>query len=308
MEVVLTKKKVLEAKPFLKWAGGKGQLISTIKSSYPKELFTGKIKKYIEPFIGGGAVLFDIVQNFEIDEIVISDINKDLINTYLAVKEDVHQVVSVLSEMEAKYISCNVDERKNEYYKIRENFNKCNTFKGENNVVKAAQFIFLNRTCFNGLYRVNRSGVFNVPSGDYSNPTICDSDNLYAVSKMLKNVQILCCDFKCLPWNVDCETFVYFDPPYRPLNVTSSFTSYNEQNFDDKDQKELSEVYKKLHLKGAFLMLSNSDPKNTNVEDDFFDNIYQGFNIRRVLAKRAINSKGGNRGTINEILVTNYYE
>jgi len=302
----LVKNKIVEAKPFLKWAGGKGQLLSTFRLYYPQQLLAGNINKYFEPFVGGGAVLFDILQNFNVNEAVIADINKDLINTYKVVRDNVEQLVEVLECMEKSYISLGTEERKLEYYSVRTNFNEKRIAIEGNDIEKAAKFIFLNRTCFNGLYRVNRSGGFNVPTGDYTNPTICDNDNLYAASELLKRVNIICSDFKNVTQNIDDKTFVYFDPPYRPLNITSNFTSYSEQAFNDDDQKELASLYSELNSIGALLMLSNSDPKNTNADDCFFDDLYNNFNIRRVQAKRAINSKGGSRGSISEILVTNY--
>lgn len=306
MGIGLVKNKIVEAKPFLKWAGGKGQLLSTFRLYYPQQLLAGNINKYFEPFVGGGAVLFDILQNFNVNEAVIADINKDLINTYKVVRDNVEQLVEVLECMEKSYISLGTEERKLEYYSVRTNFNEKRIAIEGNDIEKAAKFIFLNRTCFNGLYRVNRSGGFNVPTGDYTNPTICDNDNLYAASELLKRVNIICSDFKNVTQNIDDKTFVYFDPPYRPLNITSNFTSYSEQAFNDDDQKELASLYSELNSIGALLMLSNSDPKNTNADDCFFDDLYNNFNIRRVQAKRAINSKGGSRGSISEILVTNY--
>jgi DNA adenine methylase len=153
---------------------------------------------------------------------------------------------------------------------------------------------------------VNKSGSFNVPFGDYKNPTICDTENLTAVSTLLKKVEILRGDFRKVSGYVNSNSFVYFDPPYRPLNTTSSFTSYSKQDFTDDDQIALAEFYRKLHNTGALLMLSNSDPRNVDPLDDFFDDLYKGFNVHRVQAKRAINSKGGSRGPLSEILVTNY--
>ena len=166
--------------------------------------------------------------------------------------------------------------------------------------------IFLNRTCFNGLYRVNKKGLFNVPMGDYKNPKICDEENLINISEKLKNVDIIHGDYKKSYDFIDENTFVYFDPPYRPLNQTSSFTSYTEYTFGDKEQVEFSEYFKLLNEKGAKLLLSNSDPKNENIEDNFFDDLYKEFDISRIEASRAINSNGGKRGKITEILVNNW--
>lgn len=300
------------AKPFVKWAGGKNQLISTFQSYYPKDLFNGQIKKYVEPFVGGGAVLFDMLENFDFEEVYIFDINFDLINTYKVIKNNVHDLINVLAVIENQYIQLNYEERKEYYYKIRESFNEkigyLSKYKENDKtfIERASQFIFLNKTCFNGLFRVNKQGLFNVPMGDYKNPTICDSVNLHAVSEVLQNVTIIYGDYKeCIKY-VDKNTFVYFDPPYRPLNTTSRFTSYSKDDFNDENQIELANFYKKLDSIGAKLMLSNSNPKNIDKKDEFFDNLYNEFNIVHVDAKRFINSNGSARGFISELLITNY--
>ena len=171
---------------------------------------------------------------------------------------------------------------------------------------KAIEFIFLNRTCFNGLYRVNKNGDFNVPMGNYKNPTICDEENLRALSELIKNVNFEYGDYKASQKYIKKNTFVYFDPPYRPLNITSGFTSYTKEDFDDENQKELALYYKELNNNNVKVMLSNSNPKNTNKEDCFFENIYKGFNINEVYAKRMINANSNGRGEISELLITNY--
>lgn len=291
-----------KAKPFVKWAGGKGQLLETFNEYYPNQLKDGKISRYVEPFVGGGAVLFDILQKYEINEAYIFDANKELINVYNIIKNNVEHLILMLSKIEEKYKKYSEEERKEFYYKIRDEYNNYNEF----DVKKAAYFIFLNKTCFNGLYRVNSKGKFNVPFGDYKNPTICDAENLYSISLVLSKVKIFCDDYKKSIDFIDKDTFVYFDPPYRPISKTSNFTSYNESNFDDYAQIELAEFFKKANKKGAYLMLSNSDPKNVDENDNFFDDLYKDFNIYRIKAKRYINSKADKRGNINEILVLNY--
>ena len=245
-------------KPFLKWAGGKGQLIKEIEKYYPFE--NSNIIKYAEPFVGGGAVLFDILSKYNLEEIYISDINAELINTYVIIREHIEELISLLNRYQSEYIPLETEERKPYYLKKRERFNdlKVNGNKGEN-IEKAALMIFLNKTCFNGLYRVNKKGLFNVPMGAYKNPLICDEKNLRAVSEKLQNVKIVCGDYKKSDDFIDENTFVYFDPPYRPLTETASFTAYTENLFDDEKQIELANFVESLHTKGAKVVVSNSD-------------------------------------------------
>nr|WP_315046615.1 DNA adenine methylase [uncultured Leptotrichia sp.] len=289
-------------KPFLKWAGGKGQLIDEIEKFYP---FDKKINKYAEPFIGGGAVLFDILNKFELEKIYISDVNIELINCYRVIKENVHELIKKLRRIEDEFLAREKEDRKIYYYEKREKFNKLKLENNNEKINRAALMIFLNRTCFNGLYRVNKKGLFNVPMGDYKNPKICDEENLINVSNKLGNVEVIYGDYRKSYDFIDENTFVYFDPPYRPLNQTSSFTSYTEYTFEDKEQIELSEYFKLLNKKGAKLLLSNSDPKNVDINDQFFDDLYKGFDIKRIEASRAINSKGEKRGKVTEVLISN---
>ena len=208
--------------------------------------------------------------------------------------------------METEYLQLGQEERKNYFYNIRDEYNKYELEENEQNVQRAVQFIYLNRTCFNGLYRVNKNGKFNVPVGKYKNPTICDEENLRQLSQLIQNVQFQYGDYSRSMEYVTENTFIYFDPPYRPLNVTSGFTSYTKEDFNDENQKELAVFYRELNGQNAKLMLSNSNPKNINVEDNFFDNIYRGFNINEIKASRMINANSNGRGKISEILVTNY--
>lgn len=292
-----------KAKPFVKWAGGKRQLLPIINDNLPKELKNKELNKYIEPFVGGGAVLFNIISQYKFEQIIINDYNEDLMHLYNHIKNNKDKIINELKNLSDTYLSLNDDDRKNYYYKARELFNS----EKSGTITKSVLFIFLNRTCFNGLYRVNSSGKFNVPYGSYKNPTILDIDNIVKVSEALSNVTILNGDFSIIEKYVDEKTFVYFDPPYRPLSVTSSFTSYEKNNFNDEEQIRLANFYKYLHNeKHAKLMLSNSDPKNINENDDFFDVLYKDFNIKRVEAKRAINSDRNGRGKITELLITNY--
>lgn len=291
------------AKPFLKWAGGKGQLINTFDEMFPNELKEGKIKTYIEPFVGGGAVLFYILQKYDIEKAYINDINKELINCYRCIKADVNEVIKQLEVLEKEYLSC--DDRTKYFYNVRDRYNSIH-LNGHYDFEKCADFIFLNHTCFNGLYRVNKSGKFNVPHGKYKNPLICDKDNLLLCSRLLQKVEISFGSYEQVLNNSDKNTFVYFDPPYRPLVENNSFVSYDKSGFDDNDQIKLTENFKALNKKECSLMLSNSDPKNTNENDNFFDDLYNGFEIERVYAKRMINCQANKRGDITEIVVMNY--
>lgn len=293
-------------RPFVKWAGGKGSLIPQLNNFYPYELKNGIIERYIEPFVGGGAVLIDILQKYDIQEVYAFDINIDLINSYNVIKNNIEELITNLKQMETEYLQLGQEERKNYFYNIRDEYNNYELEENEQNVQRAAQFIYLNRTCFNGLYRVNKNGKFNVPIGSYKNPTICDEENLRQLSQLIQNVQFQHGDYSKSMEYVTENTFVYFDPPYRPLNVTSGFTSYTKEDFNDENQRELARFYGELNVRNAKLMLSNSNPKNINKEDTFFDNIYQGFNINQIQASRMINANSNGRGKISEILVTNY--
>ena len=301
----LFEKDRIECKPFIKWVGGKGQLLSEINKLYPVEL--GKnINKYAEIFLGGGAVLFDILSKYKLDEVYISDKNLELINTYKSIRDNVDILIKSLKGMEEQYIPLNNEDRKIYYYEKREEYNSLKINSEVNNIEKAILFIFLNKTCFNGLYRVNKKGKFNVPMGAYKKPKICDEENLKNVSLTLRNVKIVYADYRESEKFIDDKTFVYIDPPYRPLNITSSFTSYTENDFNDKEQIELAEYINVLNKKGAKIVISNSDPKNNDIDDNFFDKLYKNYNINRVKATRMLNSNASLRGAINELLITNY--
>ena len=301
----LFEKDRIECKPFIKWVGGKGQLLSEINKLYPVEL--GKnINKYAEIFVGGGAVLFDILSKYKLDEVYISDKNLELINTYKSIRDNVDILIKSLKGMEEQYIPLDNENRKDYYYKKREEYNSLKINSEVNNIEKAVLFIFLNKTCFNGLYRVNKKGEFNVPMGAYKKPKICDEENLKNVSLTLRNVKIVYADYRESESFIDEKTLVYIDPPYRPLNITSSFTSYTENDFNEKEQIELAEYINVLNKKGAKIVISNSDPKNNDIDDNFFDKLYKNYNINRVKATRMLNSNASLRGAINELLITNY--
>ena len=293
-----------EVKPFLKWAGGKGQLLKEIEHYYP---FNSTITKYAEPFVGGGAVLFDVLSKYKIKEIYISDINAELINTYHIIKHRIDDLITLLEKYQEEYTNLDTEERKRYYISMREKFNDIKVNGDETkNIKKAALMIFLNKTCFNGLYRVNKKGLFNVPMGSYKNPLICDERNLRAVAEKLQKVEVVCGDYKESANFIDKHTFVYFDPPYRPLTETSSFTAYTESLFTDEEQIELAEFVNEMNKKGAKIVVSNSDPKNADEDDEFFDNIYSNHRIKRVEATRMINSNIHGRGKIRELLISNF--
>lgn len=304
-------KLVPHARPFLKWAGGKTQLLTQLSKRLPPEMKTGEITRYVEPFVGGGAMFFYLGERFSFDHSAIFDANEELILVYRVIKKSTKKLVHELESLESAYVSKNSEERERLFYRVRDSFNKK---KPEINfqiydaewVTRAAQSIFLNRTCFNGLFRMNRKGEFNVPFGRYKNPRILDKDNLNDVAALLKTTTILLADFTRCKKFVDNTTFVYLDPPYRPLNDTSSFTSYAKDGFSDTDQRRLAGFFKELDKKGAKIMLSNSDPRNENTEDSFFDELYADYTIERVPAKRSINCNGDRRGNINELIITNY--
>jgi DNA adenine methylase len=291
------------ARPFLKWAGGKSQILDNIRPKYPAKLGES-ITRYAEPFVGAGAVLFDVLSRYSLHEVYISDINKELIATYAAIRDNAAELIGALKNIETEYIPAGDDLRKAIYYNGRKRFNALKAACDES-VELAALFIFLNRTCFNGLYRVNAHGAFNVPQGSYKNPTICDEPNLLAVSKALQGVEIVCADYKDSRGFIDENTFAYFDPPYRPLTATASFTSYAKGGFGDKEQAELASFIDEMSGHGSYILASNSDPKNADEKDDFFDRLYSRHNIVRISASRAINSAGASRGKIRELLICN---
>ncbi len=291
------------AKPFLKWAGGKTQLIEQIKQQLPSAVIN-KPFTYIEPFVGSGAVLFYLLSRFpNLQQAVINDINADLMNCYLTIKNDAQALITVLQMWESEYhaISENIEAKKTYFYDKRALFNT----RQSGQIEQSALFIFLNRTCFNGLYRVNRKNEFNVPIGSYKKPQICFADNLLAASKVLQNVTILCGDYEQTAQYATENTLFYFDPPYKPLSETASFTAYAKEQFDDAAQIRLKHFCERLDQYGYHWLLSNSDVKNSSPDDHFFDDLYKRFNIQRVNARRNINSNATKRGQLTELLISN---
>ena len=279
MAVVLERLKE-ETYPIVKWVGGKRQLMFELLKNMPKSY-----NRYFEPFIGGGALFFALQpQNG-----YISDMNEELINLYTVVKDDVYKLIDDLNKHKVS---------KEYFLKIR-NLDRTEKYNSLSDVKKASRFIYLNRTCFNGMYRVNSQGQFNVPFGNYKNPRIVDAENLINCSKLLKNTEICCADFSEILNKVQKGDFVYFDPPYVPLNETSSFTSYTKDGFDLDMQFKLRDVCDELDSMGVMFMLSNSDTKLVN-------ELYSNYEIKKVFASRAINANGNGRGKITEVLVRNY--
>ena len=271
-----------EAHSFIKWAGGKRQLLTQLKPFFPK-----KIERYFEVFVGGGAVTFHIIKNYKPKYIFISDINEELINCYKVIKEDVEELIKLLKEYKKKH-------NKEVYYEVRAEDPRLLS-----DTSRAGRFIYLNKTCFNGLYRVNSKGGFNVPIGSYKNPSIVMEKELREISKLLKDVEIKIMSFEEITKLTKKGDFIYFDPPYYPLKKGKSFTTYTAGNFLEKEQEQLKKVFSKLNKKGCKVMLSNSDTK-------FIKELYKEFNINFVNANRMINCDGSKRGKIKEIVVTNY--
>ena len=297
---------IKKARPFVKWVGGKGQLLGQLSALMPKEFGNEKDVAYIEPFVGGGAMLFHVLSSYaNVTRAVINDLNPALITTYRIVRDKPEDLIERLQECQARFRLCASEESRKKFYLTeRDIYNK----HGLSDVDLAALFIFLNRTCFNGLYRVNSKGLFNVPFGKSVNPRICDADMIRNDSSLLQNVEILLGDFEDVVKAVKGKAFFYFDPPYRPLTQTASFTAYDKNGFGDDQQKRLANFCRRLDAAGHRWLLSNSDPHNVNPSDHFFEDAYAGFDIHRVSASRMINSNADGRGKITELTIRNYKE
>lgn len=285
----------IAALPFVKWVGGKRQLLHQIRKYYPFP----NINKYAEPFVGGGAVLFDILNTFSLKEVYISDINADLILTYKTIRDTPNDLIELLSIYQQEYLTYPIDERGYYYSDKKNQYNSLQSLTVE----KAALFIFLNKTCFNGLYRVNKNGEFNAAIGTCNSPIICNKENILAVSSKLQSVEIIAADYHACRSFVDENTFVYLDPPYRSLSNVTNTVRYTTEQFD---QIKLADFFMELDFTGAKLLMSNSNPKNADRYDDFFETTYENFIIHYVDAKRSINSDPYGRGTVSELLISNY--
>lgn len=290
------------AKPFVKWAGGKTQLLKEIENNLPSNF--SKFDTYVEPFVGGGSVLFWISSKFSsLKNLVISDSNENLINTYFAVRDNSAELIECLKNIYFKFKFFSKDKQETFFKKIRKEYN--DRVAPLDPMTKASYFIFLNKTCFNGLYRVNSNNQFNVPFGKYDNPIIWDPDTLKEDSKILKNVTIKCCNYSDTISYVGPNSFYYLDPPYRPLSDTSSFNQYTSKPFDDTQQIQLKKFCDELNNLGSSFLLSNSDPMSAN-NDPFFENLYSNYIIKKIDANRNINSKSTKRGSVKELLIKNY--
>ena len=293
-----------KAKPFIKWVGGKSQLIDQLDMQLPADFGNWENATYIEPFVGGGAMLFYMLQRYpNIEHAVINDINPDLVTCYRTVRDNPKQLIESLADIEMAYLALETEERRKDFFMAaRERYNE----KQLDPIENTTKFFFLNRTCFNGLYRVNKKGLFNVPFGKYSNPTICDPETILKDSELLQRVEILNGDFEATFEYAQGNSFFYFDPPYRPLSDTSSFNDYAKESFNDDDQIRLKVYCDRIDKAGFHFMLSNSDCKGKNENDNFFDVLYGAYQIERVWASRSINSNPAKRGKLTEILVHNY--
>lgn len=300
---------IYDIKPFVKWAGGKGKLLGQLDTFLPLRLCSEEFT-YIEPFVGGGAMLFHMLNKFRnIRKVIFNDINVDLIKAYQTVKDHPDLLIEFLKEMEHEYCSLGGDEARKSYYlEVRARFNQ----HKDDDIRNSAHLIFLNKTCFNGLYRVNSRGEFNVPIGSYAHPVICHADTILADSAVLNvcDVEIVSGDFTAMEnyLNPRMLNFFYFDPPYRPLTQTSSFTAYAKGDFTDNDQKRLAAFCRCISDEGALWMLSNSDCSMKNPNDLFFEKLYQDYAIERVYASRSINANPSKRGKLTELLIHNDYE
>ena len=297
---------MVNVKPFIKWVGGKSQLIEQLDAQLPADFDSLEDVTYIEPFVGGGAMLFYMLQHYpNINHAIINDINPALTTCYRTVRDNPKELIASLQDIENTYFSLNTEEARKEFFiVVRNRYNEKNLDPIEN----TTKFFFLNKTCFNGLYRVNKKGLFNVPFGRYSNPTICNPETILKDSELLQGVEILNGDFEGTFEYAQGNTLFYFDPPYRPLSDTSSFNDYAKEAFNDAAQIRLKEYCDRVNEAGFKFMLSNSDCKGKNEEDNFFDVLYAAYQIERVWASRSINSNPSKRGKLTEILVRNYTE
>lgn len=297
--------------PIIKWAGGKTKVFSQLRNKMPIELLNGKIRNYYEPFFGGGAVFFNIIQSLKFDKCVLSDINEELMLLYNVIQRDTKKLIDFVGKFQQQYDSLKELDKEKYYYDIRTTYN-IERFNINHNdysylfIPRAAQMLFLNKTCYNGLYRQNLRGEFNVPFGKNYYPKIIDKNNLLAVSEILKNVKIECRDFQDICLEIDnTNSFVYLDPPYRPVSKSANFTSYHKLNFTDKDQIRLSETFKVLDNRKIKSMLNNSCI-NVNDKVGTIEKYYEGFNISYISSSSTMSSIMNKRKKINEMVITNY--
>ena len=303
----VVKKKAIVAKPFIKWAGGKGNLLQKLEALLPTDFDDLENVTYIEPFVGGGAMLFHMLQRHKcIRRAVINDINADLIRCYQLIANEPQTLIDRLKNIENNYYSVDFPARKELFYAYRDQYNSEGIHPDE----RAALFIFLNHTCFNGLYRVNAAGKFNVPYGRYKKPVICNAELIMADHRLLNSVELVIRqpgNYKLVRQNLSRNhpNFVYFDPPYRPLSSTSSFKEYSNNPFEDRQQEELMHFSDRLSAQNCLIMQSNSDSKTEN-GNSYFEALYEGYDIQRVLASRFINADPEKRKKLTEVVIRNY--
>lgn len=293
----------IPAKPFVKWVGGKTNLLKILDSQLPTDFESQEKVTYIEPFVGGGAMLFHMLENhLNIGRVVINDINKDLIRCYQLIKDEPQTLIELLEPFEQKYYELDDEKREQFYYRVREKYNKDNLSENQ----RAAYMMFLNITCFRGMYRENSSGGYNVPFGHYTKPKICNVDVIMADHKVLSKVDIVCGDYKNVLSHLGKGyNFIYLDPPYRPLPGSNNFNQYSKSGFNDKEQEELKTFCDRLSSRNCHWMLSNSDSFNLD-GTSYFENLYKGYVFNKVLAPRFINAHADKREKQSEVLITNY--
>ena len=304
MVVKNNQQKLKVTKPFVKWAGGKGSLVKHLSAHLPDNFRDKRNVTYIEPFVGGGAMLFYMLTHFtNIRRVVINDVNEDLIFCYKLIKNTPQTLIEQLKRIANEYLQLsNMDEKSRYYYKVRDKYNSKETIDEE----KAAYFMFLNKTCFNGLYRVNTCGKFNVPFGKYKNPTICDDKLILADHELLKKVDIYAGDYsEIMRFLGKGYNYIYIDPPYRPLSGTAYFKEYSHNVFDDKEQEKLKIFCDLMTARGCKIMQSNSNSMDDDGES-YFAKLYQGYHITQIEAHRYINAHVGKRNKETELLIMNY--
>jgi DNA adenine methylase len=311
MAEVVSRPLAQDALPFVKWMGGKRNLLDSLEPLFPPALKDGHIHTYCEPFLGGGAIFLHLASQYAFERIYLSDVNPDLVMAYQVVRDHIDQLITQLQQMAEQYFALDPQAQADTFQATRSAFNQTRTSAIppddiDARITHTTHFIFLNKTCYGGMFRVNSKGHFNVPFGKHKRPQIVNEPNLRRVSTVLQGADIALAPYHALPSDLDDGCFVYFDPPYRPLTQTSSFTRYHGDAFTDEDQATLATLFRKYDQRDVALMLSNSDPTQVNPNDRFFDELYEGFHIQRIHALRKINSTDAKRGRTAEIVITNY--
>lgn len=303
--------------PIIKWAGGKKKLAPLIEQTISQKINLNEVETYIEPFAGGASFFLHLATKYHFKRQVIMDINPELINLYIQVRDNLQPLLTGLANIQNEYNDLSdtneLSEKKEYFYKVRTNFNKylllqqneITEIEIEQKILQAVRFIFLNKTDFNGLYRVNSKGTFNVPFGQRKHLNLFDRENLLNFSNLLQNTEILLGDYQDTLEFADKHSFFYFDPPYRPLSDSASFTSYAKSSFNDDSQVELANFVKNITNRQSHFALSNSDPHQSDPDDNFFDDLYSDFNIQRIQATRMISARSKGRGNVSELLIIN---